>query len=766
MKKKLIKLISGLLAVVFLVGMFAGCDLITTDNKKDMELVVAEVNITNDREALDTAFSLLGSDKTLNLTDDQLKSIAVTDEIYKRDLIAYFLSYGYNYVSQGSSYSEVFNMLMDALVERKITAQFATVYYLNAGEVVVDRASFDTTDAYYEAVQGSNGMKMKGEISVEGYLDAIEGKTGDEAAVAGYSYFLTQDEINYAEYVVKTSINDAIDSYEEEIISAQSDSDSSSEETRAIPTGANEKSDYYYPKKTGESGSVLDYDIYTATGNNKVSDCGEYEKVDGSTAVTRARAYVRFIDSLKKNYLISDGEDILSITDLAYYQMELKTQMEQLVIAKYAATLALDMSDRVTEATIQKAYQDEIDAQKVSSQTDFVTTMDSISDTTFIVYSPKGRTYGYVYNILLPFSSEQSNLALKELQNKFGTETKEYYAERNKLFQHIKATDQRSSWFNGSEDYSFDAAEKGVDYYNSGSNSSCLFFEDSLVKSEDGIDRYAGKYPYNGKVGEKDKDGKYKLTPNEISIDEFIAEMEGYINYVTGATASGQTGYASGTYAYGDVKNSKGEDTSDSINDFYQLSAADFWNSADNTIDYSKMIYYTGSVNGVKDVSAAEYLRHDTEETTAVSYKALSAVNELMFAYTTDTAALNTYFGYSIAAKEDSTSYVKEFEYAAQKALDDGAGAYYVVGTDYGWHILYVSFVFTGEEVYGSDGFNYDSRTIEGTFSYYFYKAKKETVVSNYQTDKQSDVNTTLLDGDKIVVKYEKRYSDLTSIGA
>ena len=50
------------------------------------------------------------------------------------------------------------------------------------------------------------------------------------------------------------------------------------------------------------------------TGINNVSDCGEYEKVTGSTSVTRKRAYLRFINALRANYLIGEGENITDIT--------------------------------------------------------------------------------------------------------------------------------------------------------------------------------------------------------------------------------------------------------------------------------------------------------------------------------------------------------------------------------------------------------------------------------------------------------------------
>lgn len=52
MKKKLTKIIGVALAAVLSLGMFAGCDLISTNNQADMAQVVAEVNISNDSDTL------------------------------------------------------------------------------------------------------------------------------------------------------------------------------------------------------------------------------------------------------------------------------------------------------------------------------------------------------------------------------------------------------------------------------------------------------------------------------------------------------------------------------------------------------------------------------------------------------------------------------------------------------------------------------------------------------------------------------------------
>ena len=107
---------------------------------------------------------------------------------------------------------------------------------------------------------------------------------------------------------------------------------------------------------------------------------------------------------------------------------------------------------------------------------------------------------------------------------------------------------------------------------------------------------------------------------------------------------------------------------------------------------------------------------------------------------------------------------MSEFEYAAQLAISEGgAGTYYVVATDYGWHVIYVSFVFTDGNTY-SEGFKYSDRTQEGTFSYYYYQAYKSDKASSYATDAQNEIIINL-NQDSVVTKYQDRYSDLTSIG-
>ena len=747
MKKKLILIISALLLVAFSFGAFAGCDLVTPNNERDMAQVVAEVNVAENTDDLDAAFAALGDGNALSEdVKNNLTALVSTDEIYKRDLVTYFLSYGSNYVNSGYTYGQTFELLITALADRKIISQFATLYYLSVGTLYVDSDYIDgfemsATNAGYVQDDTGDGYHMDKELSVTDYLSAIEGKEGDEAAIAGYSYFLTDAEITYAHYLVQSSINSAIDSYEQTLINDDSTDETSDD--RTTPTGMNTLADYYYPMQ-GEDVSSLDYGVYT--GLNEAENCGAYETIDGSTRSTRRTAYARFISSLRANNLIEDGEALDDPTLLSYYDVELKTQLEQLVITKFMSTVSLTMSNEIEDRLLTDAYDELVASQQVSSASGFTTTMDSVSDTSFIVYSPENKTYGFVYNILLPFNTNQE-YALSELQAQYGTDSAEYYTARAALYKHITATDQRESWFNGAEDYSFKAADAGyTEYYGyQEGEDAYLFFEDSLTKSESGIARYAGLYPYNGTVEYNETDKTYKLTPNELDIDAFIAEFEGYIDFVV-------NGGNSGASVTSTIKEASAS--------FYTPSV-----SADDIKDknYEFAIYYEGKVDLGSGSNSANYLVKDN-----VSYKALSAVNELMFAYTTDTAGLNTYFGYSVETKEENSGYVAEFEYAAQKLIlnessDYGRGAYCVVATDYGWHIIYVTFTYDGGLVY-EDGFVYGDRNTEGTFSYYFYQSMKSSVTSSYTSEKQNELLTAL--EENCVTYYEDRYSDLTSIGA
>ena len=71
-------------------------------------------------------------------------------------------------------------------------------------------------------------------------------------------------------------------------------------------------------------------------------------------------------------------------------------------------------------------------------------------------------------------------------------------------------------------------------------------------------------------------------------------------------------------------------------------------------------------------------------------------INELLFAFSTDSGSLNTYKGYLVSPKPDiggSETYVKEFANAGRLFLTENLGnkSYVIVATQYGYHVMFFS---------------------------------------------------------------------------
>ena len=121
-KKHLWKKTAALVLALGLTLGATGCDFFVTDNVRDLEQVVATVDISNElaKEKKDVADKL----------DDLIADGALSTDIYKRELVSIFLSTGYSYVQNGYSYKEVFNMLVDTLTGRKVLAQYAVAHFV------------------------------------------------------------------------------------------------------------------------------------------------------------------------------------------------------------------------------------------------------------------------------------------------------------------------------------------------------------------------------------------------------------------------------------------------------------------------------------------------------------------------------------------------------------------------------------------------------------------------------------------------------------
>lgn len=98
MKKKLVAVASLLLALLMSLASFGGCNLVTTDSKKDMEQVVATVGIQE----------------------------GISEDITKQDVVMDYLNYGYSYVQyQGYTMAQVMELIVYNRINSMILVQNA-----------------------------------------------------------------------------------------------------------------------------------------------------------------------------------------------------------------------------------------------------------------------------------------------------------------------------------------------------------------------------------------------------------------------------------------------------------------------------------------------------------------------------------------------------------------------------------------------------------------------------------------------------------------
>ena len=646
----------------------------------------------------------LGANEQYKAVAGEVKEVIakLSKDIKKRDLISYYLSTGYQYVEQyGYSYEDTFNMLLDGLVSREIILQNAVAYYLKKYDDVTAAKCQEFINAQLAATT---------DTKVKALLE-------EHQEVLTLKYFLSiEDEemtaYDKAVYSLKKSLNDSLDSMEASYITAEEE-EHDHEEARTLPTGVDtEKEDYY----------TTDYEIYT--GRNAAGACGEYETVEGSTVTSRQKAYNAFLTNLQAYNLINvdkkkgEVEDTRDVTKLHYYYVELASVLGQSLINKYFESLESDVSGKMDEAYMTAKYNEMLAQQTHDYANDdaaFTKALDGAKEGSYLLYGLEN--YGFVSSILIPFSTAQ-NIEYKQAESRGLTEN-QLFAVRNSIAKGIKAIDLRDSWISEHDhaNYSYER-EDGKTY----------FFKDNLSENAkyEQLKHYAGNYAY---------------TEEKLDIDQFITVFENYVIEQANLGVEDDTKKAS-------ISNAKKNDT------FYTETN---FKKADGKVDYSKFTYYTGKVSFGEDVKASDFLNRESQQ-----YKALSAVNELLFAYSTDPGSLNSYMGYAISPY--TTSFVKEYEYAAQQAVENGVGSYAVSVNQYGWHIVYCTYKFDGGDVY-AEGYVDAEKDVEGTFSNLFYETIKEAAYNTHATEEQNRAIREY-DVEDCVTRFEKAYKDLLEMKA
>ena len=200
--------------------------------------------------------------------------------------------------------------------------------------------------------------------------------------------------------------------------------------------------------------------------------------------------------------------------------------------------------------------------------------------------------------------------------------------------------------------------------------------------------------------------------------------------------------------------------------------------------------YVYGSVQqGAPEYSTGSYYKGVKYDASVVEYKA--KIQELLFAFSTDTGSLNNDFGYLIKPPvdgADNETYVKTFADAGRELLSLGGHSYVMVASDYGYHIMFFSEVYAIDKTiadtlveYMNKKFDLDSEKYAdweayhedmlnnwadwedtNNFLYILQNSLTSSKINSEMSDMQkATLNTYLYEKDGCVVKYEKAYADL-----
>ena len=697
MKKPLGKIIAIIVSLVVSIGIFAGCDLIGVNTDKDMQQVIAKVQVNG----------------------------AAEENVYKRELMNGYVSYGARYAQYGYTSSQIYEMILENLVNNKVVVQYARLQ-LDAAE----------------------GKKYQHSDVVKGYLDLPAENLTTSAAKDRIEYigkilpYVTEVQVAQAAYNVKSNLNNIIDSLDDSKSDKTVEKENQSVSARTTPTQKSvdgEVVDEAYAKATdGVEVDTLvddlgdmkdDYDAWL------IKKCVSYKM--SATTSARKKAINNFIDLFKDESrgLISQEEYDLftkkgeqyNLNNYLYYIDLIAANLESLLVNNYEELIETTAEEGITADALWDEYVSAYKTQKASYDKDYTAYESALEDAgedSFIFYNPTidGAKYGYVANILIGFS-DQASSALSDFKNKATTQAAidEY---REELLSTLVATDLRSTWLQSG--YYVPEDKENKDGY---------AFDEKYVKADTMLKQFLGSFADN---------------------TDYAETEDAYTYYLDGSE-----------WKWGDkAEESYAADFSDIIANEYAFA------------DFMSDIF--GTVLGTSAAPSADYpyegqLAVSADERTAktLGSETLDKIDDLLFAFSTDGGSLNNYLGYLYSPKTSADKYVTEFSKAAKYLVEEkGVGAYCVVATDFGYHLMICTKVVEGSVgYYGNKESEAEAKTqfisdfdVEGTVAYKFKEAKKSANVDKlvsdivtYNISKYIDENSK----DYAVTKYEKTYKNL-----
>ena len=670
MKKLISKILCLIIAVGVLASAFVACDWITVNQDRDMQQVVASVQI-----------------------DEGIES----ENIYKRQLVSGYVSYAYQYVQYyGYTQARAYQTVLDNLVNNRIIIQYARK------QLATKYADIKKNGATNEFEEAFLAHSQAGKNN----LAAIDYSKGE---VDNLKQYLSDYEIAKAYYNVRKSVNSLIDSYdttEEETTARetvnytarttptveQPDYDDMTEaELKNATPSAHDLAVADLTLNVGVDSITQDnmYDLYMAV----------YEKyaID-LTTIARRKAFSSVVQALKDQGLISSKEtgakydvkaDQNNVFSYQYFSDSLKAQLESTLVQKFENSLIAGVHATLSDDAVWEQYKIDYESQKATYTNDYSayeTALNSASDTKFVLCNPfKEQKYGYVANLLIGFTAEQS-AELSDFKAKEGVTLEEIKQFRQALVFDLLARDQRDSWVN-------------LNY---------------------------GTYAEN------------KFTFDQKYLLSDLAALNSYVGAVT-------------------VKDENGYTEKDS--DGVEVTKWEFTKVKADAMSFDSFVADYLSLVGM------EYKRFESDDFGVIAdfdEQKLNEFKDLIFAFSTDPGSLSTEYGYLYSPLK--SSFVTEFTDACELVVGEGVGAYTMVITDYGVHVIVCTKI--AEDPYDvlNDEAKYKSDLSDETTLAYKYREVKRDAVTDTEISKEVSRCVSEYHNDTNKVKlYEKAYEDLVT---
>lgn len=486
MKKFTLKIVTSLLAAVMLAGTLTGCGLFVTNTDRDMAQKVASVRIDQKVDA---------------------------EDIYKRDMIAGYYSYGYYYVQQYSyTQKQTYELILDNLVNNAIVTQSAQLYLADKNAVTPSKLS---EDEYFG--EGKPYHKYLALMADDSDIADFEAKN-KTLTVGSSEYYSALTEYVYNKYDDKAlAADDAPFRFVSSVTAVNAVFSAIDNVNSLVESFAED--DEETEEHEHES---ISYDVRS---NPSIEiDEDEEETLDSvktlKSGVNESDAFRKAIQRLKTLGLI-DGSEKLSLSDdltvlgVSYFKDVVTDSIKNQLVQTYQDEMEKDVE--LTEEQLWNSYKNLKDNQNSKLDGDIAnleTKLGEVSKDNFVLYS-NDLGYAYVSHILIGYSDEQKARIAEDITGKANITNAEILSLIEEEAKKVIAKDQRTSWVKS--DYGVYSDENGGTYT----------FGKKYVYDTDGI-----LAKFQGKVGapsyheeEENDDGDKQLL---FTYNSVVAEALNY----------------------------------------------------------------------------------------------------------------------------------------------------------------------------------------------------------------------------------------------